>query len=253
MTLASKKLHLKVTRRRESYAEKISTRIWQEQPSAANPYIVEASRCHGYDLMELAQGRSYIEMLYLLFRGELPTRAEAQLLEQLMILLINPGPRHPAARAAMQAGVGKTDAEQVLPISLAILSGSHLGAAEIEPAMRFLRKQRRADPQQVVETLFAESTPPEEGDWHIVPGFGSRFGGIDIQQNTNASHLTSLEGSGVLLQWGYAFASALEPHQMGWLATGLAAATFADLGFQPRYGAGLFQLISAPGLLAHGM
>ena len=40
---------------------------------------------------------------------------------------------------------------------------------------------------------------------------------------------------------------------MGWLSVGVAAAVFADLGFHPRYGAGLFQLLSAPGLLAHGM
>lgn len=40
---------------------------------------------------------------------------------------------------------------------------------------------------------------------------------------------------------------------MGWLARGVAAATMCDLGFHPRVRAGIFQLISAPGLLAHGL
>lgn len=39
----------------------------------------------------------------------------------------------------------------------------------------------------------------------------------------------------------------------GWLATGVAAAAFCDLGFMPRAAAGLFQLLCAPGLLAHGV
>ena len=34
--------------------------------------------------------------------------------------------------------------------------------------------------------------------------------------------------------------------------SGIAAAVFTDLGFSPRAGAGLFQLLGAPGLLAHG-
>ena len=33
----------------------------------------------------------------------------------------------------------------------------------------------------------------------------------------------------------------------------IAAAVFADLGFQPRAGGCLFQLLGAPGLVAHGI
>ena len=37
------------------------------------------------------------------------------------------------------------------------------------------------------------------------------------------------------------------------LKTGLCAAVLAELGFQPRQGCGLMQLLAAPGLLAHGV
>ena len=132
-----------------------------------------------YDLLELMQKRSFVEVLYLLFRGELPNADQAGMLEQLMIALINPGPRHPATRAAMNAGVGGTDREHILPIALSIYGGSHMGAGEVEPAMDWLRKQRKHAPEQLAHELMATVTPPEEGDWHIVPGFGSRFGGVD--------------------------------------------------------------------------
>ena len=68
-----------------------------------------------------------------------------------------------------------------------------------------------------------------------------------------ADHLLTLDGAGKCLRWGNTFACELRKHKMGWLTTGVAAAAFADLSFHPRFGAGLFQLLCAPGLLAHGL
>lgn len=243
----------KVESRNEVFAERTATKIWQETESPHNPYLADSCRCHGYDLLELTQKRSFVEVLYLLFRGELPDANEAMLLEQLMIALINPGPRHPATRAAMNAGVGSTDREHILPIALSIFSGSHLGAGEVEPAMNWLRKQRKHDPRQVADELLANSTPPAAGDWHIVPGFGSRFGDVDIMAAKIAEHLSGLSGNHETLSWGCAFARSLNEHALGWLPPAIAAAVFTDLGFSPRAGAGLFQLLGAPGLLAHGV
>ena len=48
-------------------------------------------------------------------------------------------------------------------------------------------------------------------------------------------------------------AEKLHPLELGWLTTGVAAAVLTDLEFQPRLGAGIFQLLCAPGLLAHGV
>jgi citrate synthase len=243
----------RVESRNDVFVERAATKIWQEIESLHNPYLADSCRCHGYDLLELMQKRSFVEVLYLLFRGELPDVDEARLLEQLMIALINPGPRHPATRAAMNAGVGSTDREHILPIALSIYGGSHLGAAEVEPAMDFLRKQRKHEPRQLVHELIENGMPPQEGDWHIAPGFGSRFGGVDPMAAKIANHLSKLPGNHEALLWGCTFADALNEHTLGWLTQAVAAAVFTDLGFSPRAGAGLFQLLGAPGLLAHGV
>jgi citrate synthase len=243
----------KVRSRNEAFVERVATRIWEELPTAENPYIAESCRCHGYDLVELMQRRSFVDVLYLLFRGELPTPDAAQLLEQLMIALINPGPRTAAVRAAMNAGVGKTDPAYILPIGLTIHGGTHLGATEVEAAMHFIRRSVKLDPHQCATELLATEIKPAEGDWHIAPGFGSRFGGIDVVPTKLAKQLSTLPGSGEMLQWGCQFALALNNNSMGWLTTGVAAAVLSDLGFQPRVAIGLYQLISAPGILAHGV
>jgi citrate synthase len=235
-----------------SFTRRTATRIWYEAPSPENPYIAEACRCHGYDLLELIQQRSFVDVLYLLLRGELPLPEQSRLLEALMVALINPGPRHPATRAAMNAGIGKTSTAHILPISLSILGGCHLGGGEAEAAMRFLIKQAGKDPERVASELL-HNAPPSEGDWHIAPGFGSRFSGIDTVPQKIASVLKSMPGSGKALHWGWEFVDVLKAHGLGWLMPGVAAGVFVDLGFHPRAAAGLFQLASAPGLLAHSL
>ncbi len=246
------KQHSKVRMRDINFVTKTVTHIWQEQPLESNPYLTQTSRCHGYDVMSLAQKRSFVDMLYLLFRGELPSIEQSQLLETLMVAFINPGPRHPATRAAMNAGVGKTNATHILPIALSILGGAHLGGTEVEEAMLFLKRHSRNDPARLAKDLVRD-TEQKEGDIHIAPGFGSRFGGIDPMPGKVAVLLNDMPGSGKALNWGASFVQNLEFHKMGWLTTGVAAAVFCDLGFLPLAGAGLFQLICAPGLLAHGL
>ena len=240
--------------RNNQFAPRLRTQIWCETPSPDNPYIASHGHLHGYELFELLEKRSFIDVFYLLFQGELPTAAQSKLLEALMIGLINPGTRHPATRAAINTGIGKTDTAHILPISLLAIGGRYLGGNEVPEAMRFLNKHYRANPQDVVDGLLDASGRPPEGDWHIAPGFGTRFGGIDIIPNNLAKTLAAMSGETPVLHWGMRFSALLEEQSgCGWLTTGVAAAAFSDLGIHPRTGAGLFQLVCAPGLLAHGL
>ena len=86
-----------------------------------------------------------------------------------------------------------------------------------------------------------------------VPGFGSLYDGIDPLTGKIANTLMELTGAGECMQWCASFVAGLQRANIGWLPTGLFAAVLCDLGFNPKTGAGLYQLCSAPGLLAHGM
>lgn len=239
--------------RNDRFSEKIATKIWQELPSADNPYVAKQCLCHGYDLLELMKSCSYAEVLFLLFRGEFPSDDARRLLEALMIGLINPGPRHPATRAAISSAVSKTNVTHLLPISLSILSGSHLGADEVGQCMEFIKRHQHADPPALAEELTVTQPRPGEGDWRVAPGFGTRFNSIDILPQRIADTLLTQPAAGEALQWAKRFADALASHRAGWLIPAVAAAALLDLGFHYRQGAGLFQLLSAPGLLAHGL
>lgn len=241
-----------VKKRQAEFASRTVTRIWQEDADPNNPYLAENCRCHGYDIMELAGKRSYVDVLFLLFLGELPTPNQAKLLESLMVALISCGPRHPATRSAMNVALSRTNTAHILPISLSVLSGKHLGGEEVVAAMRFLQEHLLDSPRQAAGKL-TDNLHPAHGDVHVAPGFGSRFGSIDPLPQKIASALLKLPGRGKHLEWGSQFAEAIKPYYMGWLDCGVAAAVFCDLGLPPRSGAGLFQLLRAPGFLAHGL
>ena len=243
--------------RQQKFAEKISTAIWEEEPAASNPYHAKASYCHGYDLMELMAKCSYEEVLLLLFQGELPSPEKKNLLRRLMIAMINPGPRHPATRAAMNAGVGKSDPRHILPISLSIMSGDNMGAGEVAKSMEFISNHMDQDPAQVAkEQIVANPKSSHDGDWVVAAGFGSRFGSPDPMANSIAENLAAMPGAADALQWGVRFSAALSSRHMGWRVPGVAAATFLDMNFsslESWVGSTLFQMLSAPGLLAHGL
>ena len=89
----------------------LHTRIWQEEAQADNPFATHTAHCHGYDVYGQMLGRAtWVDMLYLLFKGQAPSPAQARLLEALALALANPGPRDPMVHAAMSGGVGGSHA-----------------------------------------------------------------------------------------------------------------------------------------------
>ncbi len=261
MSSIKKNKHNKVRSRGEPFREFSETKIWSESPSEDNPYIADSISCHGYDLMELVRKRSFVDVFFLLFRGELPVPEEAELLESLMIALINPGPRHNATRASMNAAVGKTNPLHILPIGLSVLGGDCLGGGGIERSMRAFRKLDGETGSFFFEGFIdcwrkiqgCEESDLDEFFETEVPGFGQVYGGIDLIAEEVARCLAQLPGAGSALKWGSDFHGHARELGVGWLMTGVAAAAFSDLGFHPRAGGVLFQLLGAPGLAAHGL
>jgi citrate synthase len=184
-------------------------------------------------------------VVFLLFRGELPTETERDLFRALCIALINPGPRHPAAQASIIAGVGKTATVGILPVALSIYGGEFDGAAQVEEAIRFYRKSSRTSSAEILS-----KSPHIDKD--SIVGFGTLYGDPDGYAERLLENTLSIANIKVL-SWAKELHDALKPKGIGILKTGFCAAVLADLGFQPRQGSALMQLMAAPGLLAHGL
>ncbi len=232
-----------VKSRGDVFANKIETKITDEQSPDHNPYHVNKQLIHGYDHLELLENCNFADVIYLLLRGNLPSEKDSLLFNKLALALINPGPRHPAAQASITAGVGKSDTVNILPIALGVYGGTFDGAGNIELTMRFLRKAAK---KQVIE--FEEDALNKK-----IPSITQHYGDADTYANILLEKLKPYAIEGNVFSWLCQLQTLTYSKNIGVTKTSIAAAIFADLGFQPRQGGALMQLLAAPGLLAHGL
>lgn len=240
---------------RVSKSEQIHTRIWLEEQEADNPFAARASYCHGFDVYGgmLGQAR-WVEMLFLLFQGDAPTKGQTELLEAIAVALANPGPRDPSVHAAMCGGVGGSTAAACLIAALAVGAGQFSGGREVLLAMEGWNacgidldtwQRRFATPPD--DTAAIWPTPEH------APGFDPYGVSTATTVKQALSTLASLSVESCL-PWLEANLSALEaaagcPLSM----SGVAAAAFSDLGFTPEQGEMLHLLLRLPGAAAHAL
>lgn len=236
--------------------EVIHTRIWDEEPEADNPFAAAVCYCRGYDVYgEVLGNARWSEYLYLLFLGERPAPAAAQLLEDLAVALANAGPRDAAVRAAMNGGAGGSTAAACLMAALAAGAGQYGGAHEVYRALEYWKECGR-DLESWRERL---RNPPVEERADIwlpmehPPGFDPHGAGCPAPVRRTLDHLAA-RSPGPALPWLAAQREALEaaadcPLTM----TGVAAAALADLGLGPAAGEMLFLLLRLPGAAVHAL
>lgn len=231
-----------VRSRGDSFTQKLQTKITLEVCSKDNPFQSEKQYFCGYEHFELANKCSLSDTIFLLLKGELPSNDESDLFRKFCIVFINPGLRSPSGQAAAIAGVGKAESVHLLPIAMGIYGGQFEGAASIESLVRDIRKYSR----KPVETLV------EQIDIDELPFIGTLYGTKDIYASKILAFFMESEEPGKCITWLNNLNNASCGNKSVTKAA-VAAAVVADLGFQPRYANPLFQLIAAPGLLAHGM
>ena len=237
---------------------RIRTSIWQEQPEAADRFATRAARCRGYDVYAdlLGQAR-WVDMLWLLFREDAPTRQQAGLLDALAVALANPGPRDAAVHAAMCSGLGGSPAAAALMAALAVGAGRHGGAQEVAAAMHrwALLPQDELSVARWAEA-WASAAAPTSAIWpeaDHAPGFEPN-GVITAGIVRDALQRLADLGGGARLGWLAAHRAEVEAAVGLPLAmSGVAAAALSDLGFSPDQGEMLHLLLRLPGAAAHAL
>lgn len=235
----------------------IHSRLWSEEAGTDDPYAAATCLCSGYDVYgDVLPRADYPEYLYLLFRGERPSRRAARALEQLAIALANPGPRDPSVHAAMCAGVSGSPAAAALMAALASGAGASGGAREVRLAMECWQRCG-GDLAAWQAALSAPATPggrkavwPEAGHQAGFAPYG-RTCALPVRQTLAALGATL---GGDRLGWLAAHREALEAAAGHPLAmTGVAAAALADLDFAPAAGEMLTLLLRLPGAAVHAL
>jgi citrate synthase len=234
---------------------KIRTRIWREEPEPDNAFATRAAYCRGYDVYgEMLGNARWVEMLWLLFRDEAPSAAQADLLEALAVALANPGPRDASVHAAMCGGVGGSTAASMLMAALAVGAGQLSGGREVFLAMEAWAlcgtnlaawQTHLADLPDIAGSIWPKPEHP--------PGFDPHGVTTSIPVKQTLACLASLS-AGPRLPWLLQNLHEMEAAARCPLAlSGVAAAAFSDLGFTPEQGEMLHLLLRLPGAAAHAL
>jgi citrate synthase len=227
---------------------------WSTGVSRIEPDVIQY---RGYPVQELIGAVSFVDTIWLLVRGDLPTPAQSALLEAALMSGADHGPQAPSiavARMAITCGIGLNGA---MASAVNTLGDVHGGAGQ-ECLGLLHGMQRRVDAGQdraeVADSIVAGYR--ERGGF--VPGFGHRFHRHDPRRDPLLALLQEAAGRGEISGDHLANITALEsalarrgskPVPMN--IDGATATIYAELGFEPELARGLFVLSRSVGILAH--
>ena len=215
-------------------------------------------RYRGYAVEELIGNVGFAEMIWLMIRGELPAKGQAELLEIALMSAVDHGPQAPGiaiARMSVTCGVGLNNA---LASGINALGDVHGGAGE--QAVDFYNEIRAGmnnendlelTVERVLDTFFSEGGK-------YVPGFGHRFHPVDPRA-TRLLELVDLAADAGQVTGEYsaigrtieASLERLKGRRIPMNIDGATAVIYAELGFPAPLARGLFCLSRSVGILAH--
>ena len=216
-------------------------------------------RYRGYPIEELiAQRVGLAQMIWLLTRGELPTKAQAQLLEAALMSAVDHGPQAPSiaiARMAATCGVGLNSA---MASAVNVLGDVHGGAGEqaVELYQDIAGRMDAGDNEADAVQEGLDSFVTARGK--VIPGFGHRFHPIDPRSAPllalvdDAAQQGAVSGRYAAIGRGVAaHLAAKKGKAIPMNIDGATAVIYAELGFAAPLARGLFCLSRSVGILAH--
>jgi citrate synthase len=211
----------------------------------------------GYPIQDLIGQVTFPEMIWLMVRGERPTRAQADLLEAALVASVDHGPHAPSIAIARMAVTCGIDLNNAMASAINVLGDVHGGPGQqcMELYAQIKASDSGADLSAVVDAEL-ERFITKYGK--IIPGFGHRFHPIDprvapllamVERAAQAGDVT-----GAYSRIGREVEAAIQrrtgkPIPMN--IDGVTAVIFSELGFPPPMGRGLFILSRSVGILAH--
>jgi citrate synthase len=198
------------------------------------------------------------DMIWLMLRGELPTRGQSDLLEAALVPGVDHGPHAPSIAISCMAVSCGLPVNGAMASAINVLDDVHGGAGQ--QCMEFYREiaAQAGDNGDVVEAATAVIQRHRDTGEKIVPGFGHRFHPVDPRTAPLfalvAKAVAAATVSGRWAAIGHAVENALKAitgRHIPMNIDGITAVIFCELGFEPELGRGLFILSRSVGILAH--
>ncbi len=212
----------------------------------------------GYPIEDLIGRARFPDMIWLMLRGELPSAAQADLLEAALVTGVDHGPHAPSIAIARMAVTCGLPVNGAMASAINVLDDIHGGAGQ--QCMELYREiDAEAGPgADLVQAATRVIERHREAGEKIVPGFGHRFHPVDPRTAPLLDLVAKAEAVGTVsgrhARIGRAVELALEALKKRHIPMnidGITAVIFCELGFEPELWRGLFILSRAVGILAH--
>ena len=200
----------------------------------------------GYPIEELAVGRSFGDVVYLLLSGELPTGRQGRLVEAILIACCEHSLASPSADAVRFVASSGVPLQTAVAAGISSIGDVHGGA--IEPCARILSDAvaRGRAATQVLEQLKREN--------RRLPGFGHPVHTKDPRTQVLLSLAERWELIGLHTKLALGIEDATEsvlPRRLPMNVDGAIAGLMCDMQIDPALGKAFFIIGRAPGYVAH--
>ncbi len=219
--------------------------------SAITTHVDHEPYLRGYRLLDLVGNYSFSQVAYLALKGELPTPAEARVLDAMFVSVVDHGIAVPSVVADRVVISGGNPLHVGVAAGILTFGEAHGGA--IESAARIM--QATAAREGDVADLARERVAQARANKERLPGYGHRYYKVadprtkrlfDIakEENFYGRHCELAEAMAIELK-------AQSGRSLVLNVDGVIAAVISDMGFDWRLGKGFFIIGRTVGLVAH--
>lgn len=215
-------------------------------------------RYRGYPIEELIGQVNFADMVWLMTRGELPSRAQSTLLEAALVSAVDHGPQAPSIAIARMAMTCGSSLNNAMSSAVNVLDDVHGGAGE-----QAVELYRLIHEHQEASSTLEDAVGDGIGEWQRtrgkhIPGFGHRFHPVDPRGPRLLGLVEEAAEHGEVGGHFAAIAREIErqlgvakPRPIPLNIDGATAVIYAELDFPAPLARGLFCLSRSVGILAH--
>ncbi|KZX15575.1 citrate synthase [Methanobrevibacter cuticularis] len=207
----------------------------------------------GYSQEDLISKLSYSEMVYLLLKGEIPSKKVAKMFNHVLVSFCDHGVTPPSTQTARLVASSGSPLNVALSGGLLSFGKNHAGAIEksMELFQSSIENSEDIEDNEInkIASFIVENSLNNKKK---IPGFGHRYHNEDPRRTAILKLAFKEELIGTHIKLALAIENLLmEKKNVKMNIDGANAAILSDMGFAPQDGTGIFIIGRLPGLIAH--
>lgn len=229
-------------------------RWWETEIIDVRPGEIDL---RGYPVQELIGNVGFVDTIWLMIRGELPSRPQAALLEAALVASVDHGPHAPSIAIARMAVTCGARINGAMASAINVLDDVHGGPGQQCMELFLEIDAELGDAGDIAEATRLVLDRRRDAGEKYVPGFGHRWHPLDprtprLLALVDAATQGAIDGRFAAI--GRAVEDAISegrPHRIPMNIDGATAVIYCELGLTPELGRGVFILSRSVGILAH--